>query len=55
MITPLSVRNLLGSEVHYLIPMYQRNYAWEEGEITQLIEDVLDYQPREQRYYIGSG
>lgn len=54
MITPLSVRNLLGSEVHYLIPMYQRNYAWEEGEITQLIEDVLDYQPREQRYYIGT-
>ncbi|WP_019933748.1 GmrSD restriction endonuclease domain-containing protein [Oceanimonas smirnovii] len=54
MIAPLSVRELLEGKVHYLIPMYQRNYAWEEGEITQLIEDVLDVQPKNQRYYIGT-
>lgn len=59
MITLLSVGKLLGNtppeeQVSYLIPMYQRNYAWEEAEIIQLIEDVLDYQPKRKRYYIGS-
>lgn len=54
MITPLSVQTLLGSEARYLIPMYQRNYAWEEGEISQLIEDVLDYQLKGTPYYIGT-
>ena len=26
----------------YMIPVYQRNYAWEEDEITALIKDVCD-------------
>ena len=26
----------------YMIPVYQRNYAWEEDEITALIKDVYD-------------
>ena len=26
----------------YIIPVYQRNYAWEEDEITALIKDVYD-------------
>ena len=40
--------------------MYQRNYAWGEGEITQLLQDVLDYQgkrnskDKHQPYYIGT-
>lgn len=38
----------------YRIPMYQRNYAWEEGEITQLIQDVVDYQTKTHSYYIGT-
>lgn len=59
MLTPLSVGKLLGNtppeeQASYLIPMYQRNYAWEEAEIIQLIEDVLDYQPKRKRYYIGT-
>lgn len=58
-ITQLSVRNLLGDSVDYIIPMYQRNYAWEEGEITQLIQDIIDYLPSkpnipEYNYYIGT-
>ena len=39
----LSVKELLSEPLDYLIPMYQRNYAWGEGEISQLIQDVLDY------------
>ncbi|KJR98681.1 MAG: hypothetical protein VR65_19385 [Desulfobulbaceae bacterium BRH_c16a] len=53
-IEQLSVRRLLEGDVLYRIPMYQRNYAWDEGEITQLIQDVIDYSNREQHYYIGT-
>ena len=38
----------------YVIPMYQRNYAWDKGEITQLIQDVIDYLPADRNYYIGT-
>jgi len=53
-IVQLSVRKLLNGKVDYIIPMYQRNYAWEEGEITQLIQDVIDYMPEGRNYYIGT-
>lgn len=57
-ITQLSIQRLLSSNAEYVIPMYQRNYAWEEGEITQLIQDVIDYLPKQDKpsrnYYIGS-
>lgn len=53
-IEQLSVQHLLQGDVLYRIPMYQRNYAWDEGEITQLIQDVIDYSKREQHYYIGT-
>ena len=41
----------------YIIPIYQRNYAWGATEIRQLIQDVFDYSTRStsnQPYYIGS-
>ena len=50
----LSIRQLLKGDVDYLIPMYQRNYAWDEAEITQLIQDVIDSLPRPGNYYIGT-
>ncbi len=57
-ISQLSIRKLLGDGAHYVIPMYQRNYAWGESEITQLIQDVIDYMPSGQstprNYYIGT-
>lgn len=55
-ITSFSVKTLLCDTSRYLVPMYQRNYAWGEGEINQLIQDVLDYQQSkpEQTYYIGT-
>ncbi|WGV98871.1 DUF262 domain-containing HNH endonuclease family protein [Vibrio sp. YMD68] len=51
-----NVKALLSDTSHYLVPMYQRNYAWGEGEINQLIQDVLDYQQNKpnQSYYIGT-
>jgi len=55
-----TVKDLLNDNNRYLVPMYQRNYAWGEGEINQLIQDVLDYQQKNQHvepkqtYYIGT-
>jgi hypothetical protein len=31
-----------GNQVTYEVPIYQRNYAWEDDEITALIQDVYD-------------
>ncbi|MCM2680962.1 DUF262 domain-containing protein [Echinimonas agarilytica] len=59
-ITSFSVKALLMDSHRYLVPMYQRNYAWGEGEINQLVQDVLDYQLKSQhtdnkpKYYIGT-
>jgi hypothetical protein len=53
-IAQLSIKNLLSGGGQYVIPMYQRNYAWDEGEITQLIQDVIDYLPEGKNYYIGT-
>lgn len=39
--------------VKYIIPLYQRDYAWEEKQIVQLIEDIDDVN-LEEKYYIGS-
>ncbi|MFM5465943.1 DUF262 domain-containing protein [Aeromonas simiae] len=55
-----SIRELLEDSARYLVPMYQRNYAWGEGEITQLLQDVLDYQGKRDDkgnshpYFIGT-
>lgn len=59
-VKPFFIKELLSDGASYLVPMYQRNYAWGEGEITQLIQDVLDYQQKTtagkepQTYYIGT-
>ncbi|MGJ8523092.1 hypothetical protein R84981_001785 [Carnimonas sp. R-84981] len=59
-VRPFPVRVLLEDSARYLVPMYQRNYAWGEGEITQLLQDVRDYQAKRnsegkhQTYYIGT-
>ncbi|SHK68241.1 DUF262 domain-containing protein [Xylanibacter ruminicola] len=39
--------------VRYSIPLYQRDYAWEEKQIVQLIEDIDDVNLKD-NYYIGS-
>ncbi|WP_174871181.1 DUF262 domain-containing protein [Pectobacterium polaris] len=59
-VQPFFIKELLSDHANYLIPMYQRNYAWGQGEITQLLQDVLDYQKKSasnkylQTYYIGT-
>ena len=39
---PLKIKELLSNNNKYSIPIYQRNYACGEKEITQLIQDIVD-------------
>ena len=54
-----NIKALFGSD-EYVIPIYQRNYEWGEPQITQLIQDIVDYilkskeSEKETKYYIGS-
>ncbi|ENW99033.1 hypothetical protein F900_02718 [Acinetobacter modestus] len=61
----LKVKALFENKQTYIIPMYQRNYAWGEKEIDQLILDIQDYQKQtdqlnqgqtqeNKKYYIGT-
>ena len=49
----LSIKELLSKD-KYIIPMYQRNYAWEESHLKQLVQDVWDSVDSERHYYIGT-
>ena len=52
---PRTVRQLL-TEDHYRVPAYQRNFAWGEEEIRQLIDDLLDAAADEAtgEYFLGN-
>ena len=56
----LTPKGLLNGTEHYLIPMYQRNYAWGNSEIEQLIVDIMDAQidaknsKEYKNYYLGT-
>ena len=48
-----SDNNIFDTEKDYMIPLYQRAYAWEDKQITQLVEDISDIS-EETNYYIGA-
>lgn len=41
------------TENDYVIPIYQRSYAWEKDQIEQLITDIYDSKDTE-KYYLGN-
>ena len=54
---PLSIKTLFEEEsCRYEIPIYQRDYAWTEPQIRQLILDIADYaqEKKDCNYYIGT-
>lgn len=62
-ITYLKVEDIFNSgNGKYKIPIYQRNYAWKELQIRQLIQDIYDYaedneennENKKKKYYIGT-
>ena len=40
------------TDSNYIIPLYQRAFAWSDREITQLIDDIYDFEAH--KYYLGS-
>lgn len=50
-IQPLNMKELFKAD-EYVIPIYQRNYAWENEEIEQLIKDINDN--KNENYYLGT-
>ena len=43
----LRIKNIFFEEkTKYIIPIYQRNYAWTYKQISQLIRDVADYKKK---------
>lgn len=50
----LNVDNVF-ENVNYVIPIYQRNYAWRKDEIEQLLMDIDDLdETNSSKYYLGS-
>ncbi len=45
--------NIFDTKMEYIIPLYQRAYAWEDKQLTQLIEDISDIS-EDTNYYIGA-
>ncbi len=47
-----------GSKCNYIIPIYQRNYAWGDDEISSLLQDIKNAceknKEQDKNYYIGS-
>lgn len=46
-------------ENKYVVPLYQRNFAWTEEQIGQLLQDIYDNAPKSDNddcgnYYLGS-
>lgn len=48
--------NIFNATEKYIIPLYQRAFAWEDKELIQLIEDICDIGGNDDNtnYYIGS-
>ena len=56
MVTELKIldgNTLFDKGANYVIPLYQRAYAWEDKEIIQLIDDINDIDSSD-NYFIGS-
>ena len=41
-------------DAEYVVPIYQRNYAWGKDQIDRLIQDIIDVQTNVDSYYLGS-
>ncbi|WP_426491236.1 DUF262 domain-containing protein [Hymenobacter sp. 102] len=49
----LSIEQLF-SRYNYTVPLYQRSYAWDEAQVTQLVRDIWEVTGATTTYYIGN-
>lgn len=50
----VSLNSLFNNGDKYVIPIYQRNYAWGEKERSQLLEDITDFKSFSEEYFLGN-
>jgi hypothetical protein len=55
-IQSFKIKELFEANDEYQIPIYQRNYAWQESQVVQLVQDIFDSaeQNKDKTYYIGT-
>lgn len=49
-----NITELFGGAYDYIVPLYQRNFAWGEIEITQLLQDIYESYQAKHPYFVGS-
>ena len=49
-----NIAQLFGGDYNYIVPLYQRNFAWREREITQLLQDLYENFKIGKPYFVGS-
>ncbi len=49
-----NITELFSGDYDYIVPLYQRNFAWGEPEITQLLQDLYESYQSERPYFVGS-
>lgn len=50
-----SIKEIFDGQYKYVVPLYQRNFAWRQEHIEQLLQDVYEaYKNKEGNYFIGS-
>lgn len=49
-----TLSDLLNSNTHYIIPIYQRPYSWKEKQIETLLGDILNGFRDEEKIFIGT-
>ena len=47
-------RFLEGSDKHFVIPVYQRNYDWKKEQCKQLFDDLIDISKTNRTHFLGS-
>jgi len=45
---------LEGSDKHFVIPVYQRNYDWKKEQCKQLFDDLIDVSKNDRTHFLGS-
>lgn len=43
MIEQKSVRDIINEKVNFIVPSYQRGYRWDEINVTDLLDDLLEF------------
>lgn len=49
-----TISELFDGRYNYIVPLYQRNFAWGEQEITQLLQDLYENYKTQTPYFVGS-